>query len=56
MFDTASSGRKHYKAAEDFFNIVYEMKQGKGVKVLKSKQNDDQPKLSFEEWLQEYDF
>lgn len=55
MFDTASSGRKHYKAAEDFFKVVYELKQGKGVKVLERKKSDDQPTLSFEEWLQEYD-
>ena len=55
MFDTASGGRKHYRAAEDFFNVKYEMKNGKGIKVLKSKKSEDQPKLSFEEWLQEYD-
>ena len=37
MFDTASGGRKHYKTAEDFFNVKLETHDGKGIKVLQAK-------------------
>ena len=56
MFDTASGGRKHYKTAEDFFNVKLETQDGKGIKVLQAKNPKNLPQKTFEEWLQEYNF
>ena len=54
MFDTSSEGRKHYKAAEDFYNVVLNSKKGKGIKRLKPKPMENFPNLNFDEWLMEY--